>query len=318
MTPTAAVARFMRPMAVLVALATAAAALLVTASPAAADGEVATFHLKTGDNTTQTIKSTNVADPGAQFTTPANCRGTAPTCDVVRVYLEKDASPDALNFLRVELSWDNGPQPPDLALVVAGLGLASVNDLDMYVYDANGKDMKTGSATAAHIEVAGIIADTPYYDIVIADAGGATTQYTLNFIFSNEKFKAPFEVLDPASNGSAFTPPVDRSGDATPVSAVNSPPAPATSMADSFAQPAPGIAVAAAPLTPDSDFTGFRGAVDNQFAAPIFARPASSVTNAGKSPGVAEVLFWLVMFPLALAAGIFVLVRRRRSAALIR
>jgi hypothetical protein len=301
----------------LTGLFTAVGVVVATASPAAADGEVATFHFKPGDNVTSTIESTNVPDAASNFITPADCTGTAPTCDVVRVYLERDPSPDATNFLRVELSWDNGPSAPAVVVAVAALSPTYANDIDMYIYDADGKRLKdSGGLSANQIEVAGITATTPYYDLVISQFTGATTQYTLKFSYSNELFTAPFELLDPAFNdGSTFTPPVDHSG-TVPSSAPLQAASPA---AGSFADPAPGIATSIS-LTPavvaaDTDFTGFRGAVDDKLGAPIFATPAAQTTARVKSPALPEVLFWLVMFPLALALGIFILGRRRQAAA---
>ena len=292
----------------------------VAAVPAAAEGELAVIELSPGDVFQQTFESINVND-GGQMHTPADCVGDAPSCDVIRLKLNRDLSEGALNFVRIELRWEGGAQPPDLALVVAGLGLGPVNDLDMYVYDAAGTELETaGGATAGDHEVAAITADQDVYDLVINQFTGATLEYELSITFSNELFESPFESLDPAlrdRSGSSGV--VDRSGDPVPPAAVAPAPIAAPieiAAAPTFDAPAPGVAAAVRAVEPDTDFAGFRGSVDDNLAAqPVQASRASAVRDADP-PAPFLVLFWLVLAPTATAIAFALYLRRRRPAAL--
>jgi hypothetical protein len=317
--------RAARRLALAVFTAVVAVTTVVAVLPASAEGELAVVELKPGDVVKRTFQSANVND-GGNFIAPADCRDDAPTCDVIRVRLDRDRSEDALNFLRVELTWDGGAQAPSLVLVVAGLGAGPVNDLDMYVYDEEGAKVEgTGGASAGTLEVAGIVAEKDVYDLVVNQFTGATTEYTMEFIFSNELFESPLESLDPSlrdASGSGPAP-VDRSGAA--FSPAASAPAASVSFvdvpgggADSVGlEPSVGAA-ALVPVDADADFSGFRGAVDDALeGAPLRAVSSASVRTAeAEPPATAVVVFWLLLAPLALLVGVVLFLRRLRPAAL--
>ena len=296
---------------------------VVVAVPASAEGELAVIELNPGDVFQQTFESINVSD-GGTFITPADCVGDVPSCDVIRLKLNRDTSEGAVNFIRIELRWEGGAQPPDLALVVAGLGLGPVNDLDMYIYDAAGTRIEgTGGATAGDHEVGAILADQDVYDLVINQFTGTTLEYELSIIFSNELFESPFEALDPSlRDSSASNGAVDRSGDVVPPPAASvapsvgpselSSPAPVGSLA-----PITDAVATVRDVEADSDFAGFRGTVDDQLAAPSPLQASrTSVLADAPAPGTALVLFWLVLAPTLIALAFFLYLRRRRPAAL--
>jgi hypothetical protein len=315
------VSRRLRAGRVFLAVAGLALASGAVAVPAGADGEQAVIELKPGDIVKRTISSVNVND-GGQMIAPADCRGDeAPTCDVIRVRLHRDTSEDALNFLRVELTWDGGAQPPDLALVVAGLGLGPVNDLDMYVYDEAGNRIEgTGGASAGEAEVAGILADQDVYDLVINQFTGSTVEYTMEFNFSNEVFESPFESLDPALRDGSAPPPADLSASPDVPTVEPSPgPTPASFEALPVPSPAPATAAVSAVVPAvDADYAGFRGAIDDQLEGgkPLLATPSTASRPAPPAPGALVLLFWLVAVPLAVLALTVGALRRSRPAAL--
>ena len=296
-----------------VALVALAAAM---ALPASAEGEFAVIRLSPGDNITKTFQSVNVNNAGETHT-PAECREgaeTAATCDVIRVKLDRDESEDAVNFLRVELTWDTGYEPPPLMLAVVGLSAGGTNDLDMYVYDEDGNEIEAGGATAAKKEVAGVTAGTDVYDIVVNVFTGAVTEYTMNFLFSNEIFATPFEALDPATGGS-FTAPSDLSADpAAPAVA-----APLASVDDTAALMAPPAVVVggAAAVTSDSDFSGFRASADDalQGDLAVFSPGRAAAPPPADPPSTWAIIFWLVAVPVVLGAAGFVFLRRRSPVA---
>jgi hypothetical protein len=77
-----------------------------------------------------------VGDP-AFFHGPSECR-TPPyqnSCIAHRIQLQRDRSPDALNFVYFTLDFVPTAESPNLALVAAGLSSVAVGDLDVHVWD---------------------------------------------------------------------------------------------------------------------------------------------------------------------------------------
>jgi hypothetical protein len=293
-------------------------------APAGAD-KISTFTLSPGDTYDFTSKRpTSGSGAGVSLIgNPTQCQ-TPPfseTCDVFFLNANRDESPGAVNFLIARLSWDGRAQVPDLALVVAGLGIGSVVDYEVYVWekDATGAWARRTDITGgqANPKLVGWEATKPEYAVTVQNLQGASLGYHFSMEMSNEKFKAPFEVLDP-SNNSSFTPPVDRSGSepppaGTPASSVDQP---ATAVA---APPAAMVAAPAAAIAPDADFSGFRGAVDNSLTGDLAAfrtNAPSSAAAGAKAPAWGLVIFWLLIVPFLIALVVAFVIRRRRPLAL--
>jgi hypothetical protein len=316
-----------RALAIVVAtVASMGAMALMTFEPAAAnDGGV--IRLSPGDTKTITVtRAMATSGEGAGgASVPDDCRNDPQisiVCDAYRLQLDLDTSPGALNFLRFELNWETQRTPP-LAAAVLGLNPINNNDLDLRFYDISGPKpaaMTVDGAAAPYTvpEIAAFEARLPTYDFTIESTRGPVLNgYTLTIQFSNELFTSPFEALDPAADGS-FTQPVDASGEqpGAPVTALPSAGFDSTAPSGGFNATSV-VAPSSAPVQADSDFTGFRGGVDDALSGNLaaFSSGAAAQQPLLRSPSWLLVLFWLVLAPLLLAAVAAWYLRRRRTAA---
>jgi hypothetical protein len=258
--------------------------------------------------------------------TPEACRDdptAAQSCDVYRVHFEIDTNPDAFNFARFQADFDT-PTTPGLPLVATGLVEINAGDIDLYLYDVTGPEpvaVDLPGATAAYMvpQIAAFEPKVKDYDLVVVSTRAPLLGYTLKVDFSNELFDAPFEALDPATLDRSGDRPVDVSApressssgsvDAS-VTFIDAPP---------VASDLPAVAAAPAlqPVGTDTDFAGFRGAVDDSLAgAPLVQRAASAAVVRAKAPAAPMVVFWLLVAPLVLLGAFAVWMRRRRPSAL--
>jgi hypothetical protein len=237
---------------------------------------------------------------------PDDCRNNPAytgLCDVYRLKLNRNRSKEALNFVVIQLDWQ-GTALPDLALAVAGLGLGTVPDLDIFVWDAPdhevGRDVVGGQGQSIP-ERAGFTANQDEYDIVIQSDVGAANSYKMTAFMSDEVFKKPFEVLDPLTGQPVGTKPVDDGSAFAGIIPDGSTTVPQ---------------LALAPLDSDSQIAGIGLGTTEQFDAtnPLLSGHALRATAvSGKAPSGLILVLMLVLLPLgAMGGGVFVL-RRRHS-----
>ena len=261
---------------------------------------------------------------------PAQCSlQYAATCDVYYLNPQRDLTEGAQNFIVAQLDWDPGAQFPDLALVVAGLGLGYSTDYQLYLWEEGATEgtweRRADVSGGAYPQILGFLAEKDRYALVVQLASGPSLGYELTLKMSNELFESPFESLDPAlRDRGGFAAPVDRSSEAPAASVdpVTSAPSPSfspvvSSGAADLTAPLPAPA-SIREVAPDTDFAGFRGSVDDQLDGGLAAaQPVSSPSLPDADPPATfMVLFWLLLVPVALALLLFAAMRRRRPAAL--
>lgn len=284
-----------------------------------------------GPGETKTIVSTDVRAPSSLLSfTPAGCQGqAAEICDVYWLNLLIDDHPDAQNFVRATVSWET-QRTPNLGAVAAGLNPVLLTDLDMYAYDLSDPEEPAGLSSdevggngIQTPERIGWLADFDKYALVVHNSGpNASLGYKLTISFSNERFTSPFEALDPATQSRAretFERPVDRSGGAgaEPPPAVPDEFLPVGSGSDTFS--GQGISnLGGNVVAPDTDFTGFRGGVDNALSGNVAQLASNRVPRVqiGESPPAIIVAFWLLLVPVLLLLAFAYWLRRRRPVAL--
>jgi hypothetical protein len=248
------------------------------------------------------------------------------TCDAFLLTLERDPSEAATNFVLMELAWDGGAQIPDLVLVVAGLGLGTTTDYNLYLWEKDEEGAWTRRADVSGgfsvPELVGFIADKDEYAVTVQNSQGPSLGYDLSIKFSNEVFASPFESLDPAlrdpGGGGELTPPVDSSADATPEPVTIETPSVTSGVTDEVAAGPLAPVGEVRPVATDADFTGFRGSVDDALTGDLasFQRAKVEAPEVPDAPSAAVLLFWLLGLPLAVVLAVYLWARRRRPAAL--
>lgn len=246
------------------------------------------------------------------------------TCDAYRLHIDLDPNAEALNFVTLRLEYDT-PTTPPLDAVAVGLKPLGAGDLDVGVWDISGPTPVlmaiAGAGSIYNPEIGAFEPEMSDYMVTVESKQAPVVGYTLTASFSNELFSTPFEALDPSLNGPedrSSVRPTDNSGDGQ----LGAAPAPASSFgAFDDITPAPAYAGAAlapvAPLVADSDFAGFRTAVDDSLAPPtLSASAASVVVPKPKNPSGMLLVFWLVLVPLLLIGFVAAALRRRRPTAL--
>ncbi len=299
--------------------------------------------LSPGQTITQHFDDLIVGSQGAN-SDPTTC-SASPDCDMVQLRFNRDHSPGALNFAVVKLEWDPGPEIPDLVLVVAGLGIGHLNDLDMYVWDDT--EARLGSESAP-----GLAADTPVGPVLGPIVLGTPEPVCVQicFLFSEGDPSDP----DPGGHGVAFpeiagftvtqdkydlviagalgvmqgyTLTVKFSNELFPnplevleddISAIN----PAESIAPPAAiaglDAAPPLASSgldAAPIGVDRDFAGFGLGSRNELDLVPSPLPSNlrRTVAAARPPSDLVLWLWLAAAPIGLVAVAAVLLRRRRQ-----
>ena len=264
------------------------------------------------------------------ISTPDDCMAppTDATCDVYFLNPQRDLTEGAQNFVVAQLDWDPGFRYPDLALVVAGLGLGQSTDYNLYLYEPGAEEgdweRRADLSGGAYPQLLGFLAEKDHYALVVQLSSGPSLGYELTLSMSNEIFESPFESLDPAlRDRGGFAAPIDRSG--TPDASVAPVVPDAVEASPSFAAPVTADVTAALPtpatpreVAPDLDFAGFRGSVDDQLEGDLAAVQHTSASPLPEAdpPATALVLFWLLLVPVGLGLVLFAAMRRRRPAAL--
>jgi hypothetical protein len=309
----------------LVAGAVFAGSIIALPEPASAD-KAANARIAPGTTYHYTSKRpTSASGSGAAWLTPdpLDCEGTPPysaTCDVFYITAERDETPDAVNFVIAKLNWEARAQTPPVAAVVLALSLGPVPDYNMYLWEQNpNKSWKRRDDVTSGTGASDMLAWTAQrddYAVTVQNINGASLGFDFTLEMSNEKFSPPFELLDPAAkDASASTPPpVDLSDSAVAAQ-------PTASFDPGVAAPSLATNVIAAPpaaVAADTDFTGFRGAVDDSLTGNLasLSRPTASAPVPVKAPAWALVIFWLLVAPLLVAALLAWFIRRRRPVAL--
>jgi hypothetical protein len=237
---------------------------------------------------------------------PDDCRNNPAytgLCDVYRIKLNRNRAKDALNFVVIELDWQ-GTSLPDLALVAAGLGLGTVPDLDIFVWDAPdhevGRDVAGGQGQSIP-ERAGFAATQDDYDIVIQSDVGPANSYKMTAYMTDELFQKPFELLDPITGQPIGSAPVNDGSLFAGIIPDGSPTVPP---------------LALAPIDADSQIAGIGLGTTEQFDAtnPLLTGHALRATAiTGKSPSGLILVLMLVLLPLGAMGGGVLVLRRRHS-----
>jgi hypothetical protein len=255
------------------------------------------------DLSPQAADTTAFTDWAARSPTPDQCRTPAydAVCDVYRFKLKPDPSPDALNFVRLDVSWDRQASTPDLVLAVAGLGASDLPDLDLFLYAKRTEYMDyelVGGRGASIPERLAWDVTQDEYDLVVRAGTGVALDYEITAQMSNEIFDKPFELLDDvgqavgdeASNVSA---PVDRSGDAAPIAI-------------------PGLALA--PLGVDNQIAAIGLGTEEHFDPVALGGHAVRAAAVSEPPSAIALILGMLLFPAAMAGAVFVVLKRRRAA----
>ncbi len=235
---------------------------------------------------------------------PDDCRTPAYdlVCDVYRIKLNRNLDKEALNVVIIEMDWD-GILLPDLVLVVAGLGIGYIPDIDMFLY-ANQKSYmelgEVGGRSVAIPERLGFTATQDEYDLVIRSSTGIATGYRLTAYMSDEMFGKQFEILDDVLTGPTEVTPDDDSSVTTP-----GPPPLATT---------PPLELA--PIDVDSAIGGIGLGVNEQFDSEALALSPKTRTIAAraKPPSAFALVVAMLAAPSLIAAGLVAALRRRRNA----
>jgi hypothetical protein len=236
--------------------------------------------------------------------TPDDCRTPAydTVCDVYRIKLNRNLDKEALNVVIIEMDW-TGVLLPDLVLVVAGLGIGYLPDIDMFLY-ANPKRYlpldEVGGRSVAIPERLGFTATQDEYDLVIRASTGVATQYRLTAYMSDELFGKPFEILDDVLTGPHDVAPVDSSAP-TPLPA---------------APPANSQPLELAPIDVDSAIGGIGLGVREQFDPQALSLNSQtrSIAASAKPPSALALVVGMLAVPLLVATGVVAALRRRRNA----
>lgn len=302
----------------------------VAASPAPSAAKVSPgvkpdFDLYPDQSASKTVKSVLVNVAGEVEFHPDGCR-TDPTvdvfCDAFRIKLHRSTAKDAINAVRVSMTWNPQATVPDLVLVAAGLGVGQLPDLDMYAYDTpdhsysydtadddadtpgcQGCEGVGGRGTVVP-EILGFQATQDEYDIVVqAGTGVLLDGYTITVAFSDELFPPPVEAL-----GDTAAPPAAESGDvavATPVDTS----APADALV-----PELGLA----PIDADPDIAAIGLGTQERFDQVQLALGGATRTTAATTRPPSGPMLWLSLLAApAGAAGFVVAWLRRRQLAML-
>jgi hypothetical protein len=235
---------------------------------------------------------------------PDACR-TDPTkdilCDVYRIKLDRNRSPEATNFVLMSIDFAS-TKTPDLPVGVAGVSGLQNPNIDMFVWDSADHVMERGQVggeSDAAPERVAFTATQDEYDIVVQIANGANTTYSLSAFMSDEIFDKPFELLDPITGQPVTTPIPDGSG--------------------GFVSPVDGTAIpplALAPIDADDQIAGIGLGATEQFDSEQALRLGQSLRRTAAvsdPPSSAVLMLALVVAPFVLFAAGVVLMRRRHN-----
>jgi hypothetical protein len=236
---------------------------------------------------------------------PDDCRNNPAytgLCDVYRFKLNRSRDKAALNFVVIQLDW-TATSLPDLALVAAGLGLGTVPDLDIFVWDSPdhevGRDVVGGQGQSIP-ERAGFTATQDEYDVVIQSDVGPSSGYKMTAYLTDELFSKPFEILDPVTGKPIGQAPV---GDGAPFAGI---------IPDNSGSVPPPLALA--PIDTDSQIAGIGLGTTEQFDASGLDLGGQALRNTAANttpPSGLILLLALVLLPAGfLAFGVFALRRR--------
>ncbi len=235
--------------------------------------------------------------------TPDQCRTPAfdVVCDVYRIKLNRSTATDAVNQVVLSMEW-TGTLLPDLILVVAGLGIGYVPDLDMFLY-AKPDDYlpygDVGGRSTGIPERIGFVATQDEYDLVIRAGTGFTSAYKLTAFLSDELFEFPSELLDDVA-----APPFESSDGTI-----------APGVPGLVAAPdEPGLALA--PIATDAQISGIGLGTTEQFdpQALNLGAQTRAVAATRKPPSTLSLILVMLALPLSVGSGVVLALRRRRHA----
>ena len=247
---------------------------------------------------------------------PDEC-AALPSCALVKVEVEiPDIDPGDDFSMELAISWpserisDNNVQPVEQ------------NDLDTYLFD-NGQ-MAEEEGSSGYTEIgSSASSDNPEvirvfepllgtYNLVVQNFNGANQGWTVTAKSIVGDFESPFEALAPPPGGGTFNP------NNKPTTTTTTRPTTTTTVATSTT-----VSIPEGVVLPDDDFES--GEFDPQSAALDAAGEArdqllAAQARSGDSepPSTLMVVLWMVVVPLALAAGSVLLIARRRGGLRIR
>jgi hypothetical protein len=235
---------------------------------------------------------------------PAECRSGPKEllCDVYRVKLNRNRSPDAYNFVVMTLEWDAGPVIPAVAVAVTATGERQIPNLDMLVYDTPDHFIPTDDAGGDGLlepEQVAFAGTQDEFDVVIQASEGTATSYTLSAKMSDEIFDKPFEFLDDLGNAAGDLTPAGGLYDGSGKGADNIP-------------TIPGLALA--PIGVDDSISGIGlGTTESFDAATLSQRATRNAAAISEPPSGLVLVLALIAIPAAILGGVVVVLRRRRA-----
>ncbi len=305
--------------------------------------------LSSGQQFVKVSSDVNVSDP-LFLHSPVECREPPfdGTCDVYRIKLNRDPSPEALNFVLFSLEFEPQGETPPLSAAVLGLSSIPVGDLDVYVYDKEdhrlGQDYPGGGNIPFVLETLKTTPAKPIAEILepelisesdpndfppggatlnVPERGGFTAKQDLyDIVVSAQQGSNAGYTLRIGFSNEKFTTPfevLDPENVAPPgfFSEIGDPTTPPSeSPSQSFDSGTSAIpSLADANVLPDSDLAGIGLGISERFEAPpaVAFRGARNVSNAAAPSGFALIVALVVAPVGAAAAGTFVLRRRRQA-----
>jgi len=328
---------------------------MVAAAPPASAGQLKGFSIDPVEGATASATYPAGSIPGTASRStvgstiqPTQCR-TLPNCGVIPVTVNYPEGYDFENkefALEIVLSWDQNRVVVDPNVRVGGQAPrpnTQGNDLDVYIYvkkpNASGAmvDTEIGrSNTALQPERTKVFGGFNVYDIVVSNFGGVNTGFKVdvNFIPSFIVASSAEDFEDVGNSAAAFNSEADAgdsaSGDSgtslsdrpsrEPVSSRAGSADPGAILFAPTSDALPALAAGASISAPESSFGPIDAEFDNALAGnkPSATSLFDEARTAGPAKPVAAALlfFWLGIVPLALAAGVGVVLIRRRPLAL--
>ena len=305
------------------------------------------FVLSPGESKSIVSTNVNVGDP-ALLHPPADCRSAefGNVCDVYRIKLNRDVSPDATNVVFFTVEFEPLFRTPGLPVAVAGLASVPIGDLEVYVFDEAdhylGENYPGGGGDVGFVldtlaQTPAGAAEPPLRDLLLGSdpgdvedvpPGGTGFDIPIRGGFTAKKDTYDLVVGAGAGANLGYTLHVRLSNEkfgtpfedlGAPLTAIDGPPSGGFESPPLAPNSGGATTVEGLPtldIAPDSAIAGIGSGLTEQFNAPLLtAIGRTRAVNANaKPPSSLALLIGLVALPLAGAGAGFALMRRRRAA----